>query len=254
MSYVIPDDLMGALSRARSVTVLTGAGVSAESGIPTFRDALTGLWSRYRAEDLATPQAFERDPQMVARWYDERRTMCMRCEPNAGHRALAQLQDHMRGLGRELVLVTQNVDRLHQRAGSEDVIELHGSIMTWRCTHCDHEQQELGEPFDSHPPRCGKCDGIRRPGVVWFGESLPDDALQSAHSASVHCDVFLSIGTSSQVYPAAGLMDTAAAQGARLLEVNVDRTAASDRCDWVLCGRSAQILPILLKRLMATGH
>lgn len=239
------DQLLELLRSAAHIAVLTGAGVSAESGIPTFRDAMTGLWSKFDPADLATPEAFARDPELVSRWYDERRCNVATCRPNAGHEALARLERHAREGGRQFTLVTQNVDRLHQAAGSTDVIELHGSLWIWRCQKCAKETEERGPAFTSFPPLC-PCGGKRRPGVIWFGESLPYHALLKAQRAAASCDLFLSLGTSSIVYPAAGLIESAIQNGARMLEVNPEETPFSKRAHWSLRGKSGQALPDLI--------
>jgi NAD-dependent deacetylase len=236
------------LAVSRCTAVMTGAGVSAESGIPTFRDALTGLWARYDPEQLATPDAFDADPGLVTRWYDERRAACAGCEPNPGHLALAELQRRIRADGRELHLITQNVDRLHQRAGANDVIELHGSLWDWRCTRCGEQREERAVPFFGYPPRC-HCGGMRRPAVVWFGESLPDAAVRAAWAAVRHCDLFLSIGTSGQVEPAASLLHEAVEAGAKTVEINPRATAQSDSVDLALRGPSGVLLPQVLAAL-----
>ncbi len=235
----------GLLRGADHVVALTGAGASAESGVPTFRDALTGLWARFSAERLATPEAFARDPGLVSRWYDERRVSALACRPNAGHAALVALA---RVVPR-LTLVTQNVDRLHQRAGSAGVIELHGSLAEWRCTRCGESVAETGPAFAEHPPPCRWCGGPRRPGVVWFGEPLPADALAAAEAAAGACDVFLSVGTSGVVYPAAGLVDVAKQAGAATVEVNPAATPMSGRMDTVLRGAAAAVLPTVVDRV-----
>jgi NAD-dependent deacetylase len=233
------------LEEAESVVVLTGAGVSAESGIPTFRDAMTGLWAKFDPAELATPQAFKRDPAMVSRWYDERRCSVAKCSPNAGHMALAELQRHVLAKGKRFTLITQNVDRLHQKAGSTDVIELHGTLLVWRCLDCAAEAEEHGPAFEAYPPRCG-CGGNRRPGVVWFGEELPRHALSKAQRAVESCELFISLGTSAVVHPAAGLIDLALAGGARLLEVNPEETPYSKSAHWSIRGRSGEVLPRLV--------
>jgi NAD-dependent deacetylase len=238
-------NLLDALRNAQSVTVLTGAGVSAESGIPTFRDALTGYWAKFNPEELATPQAFARDPAMVSRWYDERRCNVAACKPNPGLLALASLQRRALSEGRKFTLITQNVDRLHQSAGSNDVIELHGSLWVWRCEDCGAEREERGPVFAEYPIRC-TCGGYRRPGVVWFGEALPTQALAAAQRAAETCELFISCGTSAVVYPAAGLIDVALAGGARLLEVNPQPTAYTSRATWSLRSASGRALPTLL--------
>jgi NAD-dependent deacetylase len=246
MSTLIPNDLIPALHSARRIVVLTGAGVSAESGVPTFRDALDGLWAKFHPEDLATPQAFDRDPALVSRWYDDRRCRLVTCQPNAGHVALAAWQRRLASEGRTFTLVTQNVDRLHQQAGSTDVIELHGTLRVWRCRDCASETEEFGPPFVEYPPRC-PCGGAKRPGVVWFGENLPKAALLAAEKAADHCDLFLSVGTSSQVYPAAGLINIARAANAKVVEINPAETAASHLAHWSVRGTSAAVLPELVR-------
>ena len=246
---IIPADLLRTLQESHSVTVLTGSGVSAESGIPTFRDALSGIWARYRPEELATPEAFERDPEKVTRWYDQRRVMCLECEPNAGHTALAALGRNIQRRGGRFELITQNVDRLHQRAGSRDAIELHGSLFVWRCVCCQQQTERLGAAFDQYPPPCAHCSGPLRPGVVWFGEVLPAEALAAAQQAALSCDIFISVGTSSQVYPAAGLIELAIERGAKVVEVNTQTTPMSERMHWLLQGNATTILPSLVAEM-----
>jgi len=230
------------LRLARSVAVLTGAGISSESGIPTFRDAMTGLWAQYNPADLATPEAFHRDPERVSRWYDERRCNVARCRPNPGHIALARLQKFLVKQGKAFTLITQNVDRLHQAAGSEGVIELHGSLWVWRCMTCGKETEERGAAFGAYPPRCA-CGGLRRPGVVWFGENLPTKAIAAAEQAVADRDYFMSIGTSSEVYPAAGLIEQAIRADVDVLEVYPADTPFSGRVTWAVRGRSGEVLP-----------
>lgn len=239
------------LLETSSVAILTGAGVSAESGIPTFRDTQTGLWAKYDPMELATPQAFARDPNLVTRWYDERRRKCAECKPNAGHLALAQLQDSFEAQGRGFTLITQNVDRLHQQAGSRDPVELHGTLWVWRCTSCGEENEERQVPFPEHPPRCA-CGGMRRPGVVWFGESLPQSALAAAWSAAESCGLFLSLGTSGVVEPAASLARLAASAGARTVEINLEETPLSSLMDISIRGATGALLPGLLSNLFAS--
>ena len=232
--------LLATLRNARHVAVLTGAGVSAESGIPTFRDAQTGLWARFRAEDLATPEAFERDPKLVWDWYAWRREIVAKAAPNAGHAALARLA----GLVPRLTLVTQNVDGLHQQAGSRDVIELHGNIHRSKCARENLVIDSWQDAQDS-PPRCPRCGALLRPDVVWFGEMLPAAALEQAEAAAHSCDVFLSVGTSAAVYPAAHLPLTARDAGATVVEVNKDPTRISGAVTYSLRGASGEILPRL---------
>lgn len=227
-----------AIAAARRVAVLTGAGVSAESGIPTFRDALTGLWSRYRAEDLATPEAFARHPDVVWRWYAERRERVLQAQPNPGHLALVALA----GLVPHLELFTQNVDGLHQRAGSPQVIELHGNITRVRCSgHCGMVDN-WDDALDC--PTCRVCGRPLRPAVVWFGESLPGRELEQARAAAERCDVFLSVGTSNLVEPAASLPWVASRQGATVIIVNPDLSGQRQAPGVVgLAGAAGNILP-----------
>jgi len=241
MSFSIPNDLSAAVRTARSVCVLTGAGISSESGIPTFRDAMDGLWAKCRAEELATPEAFARDPETVTRWYDWRRQKCAAAKPNPGHLALAAWARHCP----HFTLVTQNVDRLHQAAGSRDVIELHGTLGVWRCVACGVEREECEGPFEKYPPKCA-CGGNRRPGVVWFGEALPTDALEAAYRAAASCGLFFSIGTSAVVYPAAELADVARQRGARVVEINLRPTPLTPLADWAVAERAGDVLPALV--------
>ena len=241
-------DITHCFRHSRSLLILTGAGVSAESGIPTFRDALTGLWAKFNPEDLATPQAFERDPELVSRWYDQRRVDCLKCSPNPGHHALAQLEDIFANSGREFLLLTQNVDRLHQRAGSKNVKQLHGSLYVWRCLDCGQEREELAGPFSEYPPICD-CGGHRRPAVVWFGEMLPRDVLNTAHAALQTCDIFMSLGTSAVVEPSASFVHLAAHHGAKTIEINLQPTPISDLVDYSLLGKTGQILPQIVRQL-----
>lgn len=270
----LDDELIARLRAARHVAVLTGAGISAESGIPTFRDALTGLWAQYRAEDLATPEAFRRDPTLVWSWYRWRRRLVSRAEPNAGHRALARLAD----LVPSLTLITQNVDGLHRRAGSREVVELHGSLLRSRCSnenvtgqfpherHPDHGQHvvvhEWTEAGDDEepgvsvegPPPCARCGAPLRPDVVWFGEQLPPDAIERAWSAARECDVFLSVGTSNLVQPAASLPWIAADAGATVVVVNttVEGQRHGARIHH-LAGRAGDVLPEIVEAVWSRG-
>ncbi len=229
---------------AREIVVLTGAGISAESGIPTFRDALTGLWSRFRSEDLATPEAFTRDPARVWAWYAERRAKVESVSPNTGHRALARIEEEVAAKGGRFTLVTQNVDGLHHAAGSRRVLELHGNIRRVRCFERSHAAASWSDA-DAAPPRCARCGSFLRPDVVWFGEMLPAAALEEAMQASARCDVFLSVGTSGLVEPAASLPFAALDAGASVIEVNPDRTALSARATIALRGSAGAVLPRL---------
>ncbi len=244
------DRAASVLSAAKRVVVLTGAGISAESGIRTFRDTMEGLWKEFDPQTLATPQAFAADPALVSRWYDHRRIGCLHAEPNPGHVALAQLQQALLGRGGSLTLVTQNVDRLHQRAGSTGVLELHGNIHIWRCTRTGREMPLPPEPLTEFPVRSPfDPAGLLRPGVVWFGETLPAETLLAAEEAASAAGALLTIGTSAVVYPAAGLIDLAAAAGATTIEINPTTTAASSRVDVVLIAKAGLVLPELLRRM-----
>lgn len=246
------DQAAAAVAAAKRVVVLTGAGVSAESEIPTFRDTMDGLWKEFDPQTLATPEAFARDPKSVSKWYDWRRQRCLEAEPNPGHRALADLEQDLESRGRSLTILTQNVDRLHQKAGSGSVVELHGTIMIWRCTQTGREIEPGPEPFDRFPPVSPFAGGaLLRPCVVWFGEALPPEALDAAQRAVDECDVFLSIGTSSVVYPAAGFVQVASSRGATTIEVNPETTPITELVDVHLRGRSGEILPELLRAFRA---
>ncbi len=238
----IPDALIAALRDARHVCVLTGAGVSAESGVPTFREAQDGLWSKYRPEELATPEAFLADPVLIWRWYRWRRELVAEAQPNPGHLAIAELSDRVS----RLTLVTQNVDNLHQRAGSKNVIEFHGNIFEDRC-FADGSLQAGDD--GTAVPTCSECGSNLRPGVVWFGEAIPEQALNESCAAAADCDVFLSIGTSSLVYPAAGLADLAKQNGAEVAEINPNPTMNAASFDFSLAGNSGEILPELVNCL-----
>ena len=211
----------GRLADSRRITVLTGAGVSAASGVPTFRGA-GGLWRNRQAQQLATPEAFEHDPALVWEWYAWRRQVISGCAPNAAHEVIAQWSERP-----GFTLVTQNVDGLHERAGTRGVIRYHGSIWLLKCSAgCGAaDWEDLRVPLDPLPPRCPRCTALARPGVVWFGEPIPPAALRAAGAATA-CDVFLSVGTSSVVYPAAGLIAAAKARGALTVEINPETTGA----------------------------
>lgn len=227
------------LAEASRVAALTGAGISAESGIPTFRGT-GGLWRNFRPEDLATPQAFRRDPKLVWEWYDWRRGLIAQARPNLGHYALAELEQK---LGDRFVLITQNVDGLHNRAGSQRVLKLHGDIWWTLCTGCDEVQPDYRVPLPELPPRCQKCGGILRPGVVWFGEPLPERTWEQAEEAVRNSDVLIVAGTSGVVYPAASLAPLAQRHGARIIEINVEETPLSSTADLRLQGASGEVLP-----------
>ena len=210
---------------------------------------MTGFWAKFDPADLATPEAFARDPERVSRWYDERRCNVAQCKPNSGHLALARLKHAVVEQNGKFTLITQNVDRLHQAAGTTGVIELHGSLWVWRCLGCGQEVEEHGPAFQSYPLRCS-CGGLRRPGVVWFGEMLPSDALAAAEEAVAICDFFMSIGTSSEVYPAAGLIEQAINAGTDVLEVNPSTTPFSERVAWSIRGKSGEVLPSIVQTVL----
>ena len=247
----ISEDLIGRLRNAKHVVAFTGAGVSAESGIPTFRDALTGLWERFDAEELATPDAFQNNPALVWGWYEWRRMKVMRAQPNSAHLAIAALETRVP----RLTVVTQNVDDLHERAGSRDVLHLHGQLNSPFCFACRRpavypdaipDEPEGGRQVE--PPRCS-CGGRIRPGVVWFGEMLPKTEWDAANDAANHCDVFLSIGTSSVVQPAASLTMMAIQRGAITIQVNPNPTALDDQVTLNLPGPAGQVLPELVETI-----
>ena len=235
--------LAAAVRSARTVAVLTGAGLSADSGLATFRDAQSGLWSQYRPEDLASPDAFARDPVTVWRWYRERRQHVGAAEPNAGHRALAELERRLP----DLRLVTQNVDGLHQRAGHREVIEFHGNLLANRC-HLEGRIVTVDDATD-RPPPCPHCGGPVRPDVVWFGEAIPEAALERAAAAAEACDLFIAVGTAALVQPAAGLADLARQGGARIAELNPDDTALSTQADIRVQTRAAEALASMMRML-----
>lgn len=249
---VVPDEVVDAVRAARRVLVLSGAGMSAESGVPTFRDAQTGLWEEFDPSQLATAEAFRLDPPFVWAWYAWRMRLVRDVEPNPGHRALAELA----GL-REVTISTQNVDDLHERAGSAVAAHLHGSIFALRCSDCETpwegEVELPAEPTERiDPPTCPECEGDVRPGVVWFGEVLPEAdvaATEAAIEALEPGDVVLVVGTSGVVYPAAGYPAMARAEGATVVEVNPVDTEISDMCHHLVRGTAAQVLPDLVAAL-----
>lgn len=225
--------------RAGSITVLTGAGVSAESGIPTFRGA-EGLWKKHRPEDLATPEAYERNRALVWEWYRWRQTLVAGTEPNAAHRALAAFESR----GASFTLITQNVDGHHARAGSREIVELHGNLFRARCPDDGTIASLVAPPFTGIP-ECSLCRGPMRPDIVWFGESLSEDALRRAYLAAENADVFVVIGTSAVVHPAASLPGIAASSGAKVIEVNLEATSVSGLAHCVIRGTAAETLPQL---------
>jgi NAD-dependent deacetylase len=234
------------LTAARSVACLTGAGVSAESGVATFRDARTGLWSRFDPAQLASQQGFAADPGLVWRWYMERLDTVSVVQPNPGHLALSELE----ALVPEFTLITQNVDDLHERSGNRSVLHLHGSISHFRCNACRTPYTLTREDrLADTPPICPQCGDHVRPDVVWFGEMLPGETLAQAQRAAERCDVMLVVGTSGVVYPAADLPYVAQENGAAIIEVNPERTPITALADVVLDGPSGKVLPRLLTQM-----
>lgn len=235
------ETVAGWVRDARRIVLLSGAGMSAESGVPTFRDAQTGLWARFRPEELATEEAFRANPQVVWDWYASRREMIAQVAPNAGHVAIAEFQRRHPG---RLTVVTQNVDGLHQRAGSPGVLALHGNIAEDRWLDSARSCCVPGNIEPGRPPRCATCGNLRRPAVVWFGEMLPAQVLRDAEEASAACDLMLVVGTSGVVYPAAGL---ARAATGRVVVLNPQPSELDDAADAVLRGTAAALLPRLLR-------
>lgn len=242
MTGFIPGEVVERLRAASRVAVLTGAGISAESGIPTFRDAQTGLWSQYHPSELATPQAFLRNPRLVWNWYAYRRKMAEAAQPNPAHYALVDLEQHYP----TFTLITQNVDGLHWRAGSRDLLELHGNISRVRCFDCATFVDRWSDDEDG-PPACAHCGGYLRPDVIWFGEGLPSRELGMAYRAAEHSDVFLCIGTSAVVQPAASLPLIALRGGSYVIEINTEDTSLSDMAHYSLQGKAGDILPELVQ-------
>lgn len=251
MGGLIPDQIIKKVQRSRHLLIFTGAGVSAESGIQTFREAQAGLWERFEPGELATPAAFRRDPALVWGWYEWRRLQVLSARPNPAHIAIAELARRVP----KLTVITQNVDDLHERAGSAEVIHLHGSLHEPRCFACGRPYAgvvaELTAPSASErcePPRCERCNGRVRPGVVWFGEPLPESPMRSALAAARHCDCLLSIGTSGVVMPAARIPEVALESGAAVIHVNLQAVEVSAPNEFSLIGRAGELLPSLLQQ------
>ena len=223
------------------IAALTGAGISAASGVPTFRGGPDSLWENERPEELATPEAFRRDPDKVWRWYDWRRGVVAGCEPNAAHLALARLHEACAGL----TVITQNVDGLHQRAGSSEVLEFHGSLWTLRCTACGREGPNTDVPLDLLPA-CEDCGGLLRPGVVWFGEAIDPEVMRASALAATSCELFLVIGTSGLVHPAAGMAMIASKAGATVVEFNLEAGGVSAWVDLFVPGSADRTVPELV--------
>jgi NAD-dependent deacetylase len=235
-------DLLQHLRKAHRIVALTGAGVSQESGLRTFRDAQTGLWAQYKPEELASPEAFRRDPKLIWDWYAWRREAVKAVRPNAGHYALVEFEER----APQFTLITQNVDGLHRMAGSQNLLELHGNIQRVRCADCYTFTETWGDDSES-VPQCEVCGGLLRPDVVWFGEALPRDQLEFAVEAARSCEVFFSIGTSGVVQPAASLAYAAHNRGAVVVEINAEPTPLTSKANYFLQGKSGEILPELVK-------
>jgi NAD-dependent deacetylase len=244
MSEYQVEEVVEFLAGTGRVAVLTGAGISAESGVPTFRGK-DGLWRQYKAETLATPEAFERDPKLVWEWYDWRRGLIAPVEPNAGHRVIAGWES----LFGEMAVITQNVDGLHAKAGSQNVVELHGNIWKLRCTREGTVGEVRDNPLPHIPPVCPNCGSFLRPHIVWFGESLDPVVLGRAYELSESCQVMFVIGTSAVVHPAASLPYAAARAGAKIIEVNLEPTSLTPQADFFFPGKAGEILPVLDRRL-----
>lgn len=242
----MPDNIKKAaeiLLNSERVVVSTGAGVSRESEIPTFREKQTGIWATFDPEKLATVDGFLKNPKLVWDWYQERIKMIEKVEPNPGHYAIAELEN----LIQEFTLITQNIDNLHQRAGSKNICELHGNIFQYKCFEEDKIIQQLPES-DQSPPLCPNCHGLIRPNVVWFGEALPEEALDLAFKKAASCDCIIVVGTSGLVQPAASLPFVAKQHtGAKIIEVNPSTSAITSIADVFLQGKSGEILPKLVE-------
>ncbi|MGB8981445.1 MAG: NAD-dependent deacylase [Anaerolineales bacterium] len=237
-----PAELLSLLRGGPKLAALTGAGVSQESGLRTFRDAQAGLWAQYKPEDLASPEAFRRDPKLVWDWYAWRREAVKGVRPNPGHYALAEIEKRIP----EFTLITQNVDGLHRMAGSQHVLELHGNIQRVCCADC-HTFAKTWDDDGESVPRCRECGGLLRPDVVWFGEALPRAQLEAAVEAARACQVFFSIGTSGVVQPAASLAFAAHNRGALVVEINAEPTPLTSKADYVFHGKTGEMLPELVK-------
>ncbi len=239
---VFHDELISLLRATSNLAALTGAGVSQESGLRTFRDAQTGLWAQYKPEELASPEAFRRDPKLVWDWYAWRREAVKGVRPNLGHYALVEIEKRVS----QFTLITQNVDGLHRLAGNQNVLELHGNIQRVRCADC-YTFAESWEDDTESVPRCRECGGLLRPDVVWFGEALRRDQLEAAIEAARSCEVFFSIGTSGVVQPAASLAFAAHNRGAAVIEINAEPTPLTSKANYILHGKSGEILPRLVE-------
>jgi NAD-dependent deacetylase len=241
----IDQSLIEKLKSARSLVFFTGAGISAESGIPTFRGK-DGIWKKLKPEELANFDAFMRNPDMVWEWYNHRKKIIHEAQPNKGHVTIAEMQDYFD----DVIVVTQNIDNLHRRAGSKNIFELHGNIERNFCVNCKKFYNEELD-FSEGVPKC-ECGGLIRPDVVWFGEYLPEDQFKGGEKAAANADVFFIVGTSAVVYPAAGQVFTAKQSGAVLVEVNVVETEISSAVDYSFFGEAGTILPNILEAYKST--
>ncbi len=232
----IDKNLIGKLKNSNSIVFFTGAGISAESGIPTFRGK-DGIWNKLKPEELANFDAFMRNPKIVWEWYSHRKKVIHDSQPNRAHLTIAEMQEYFN----EVAVVTQNIDNLHRRAGSNKIYELHGNIERNYCINCKKNYDEELE-FSEGVPKC-KCGGLIRPDVVWFGEYLPMDQFRGGEKVAANCDVFFVVGTSAVVYPAAGLINVAENSGATIVEINIEETVLSHIADYSFFGRAAEILP-----------
>lgn len=247
MNEIVTNELEEKIAEARhkivgasNIAVLTGAGISAESGVPTFRGQ-EGLWQNFRPEELATPEAFWKDPKLVWEWYEWRRNAVKEAKPNPGHYALAELENETP----QFTLITQNIDGLHQMAGNRNIIEMHGNLWQVRCTKCGDLEENHDVPMAELPPRCPKCGEIGRPNVVWFNEIIPMEVIDGSLKAIEECDVMLIIGTSGIVEPAASMGLVAKQAGKCVIEINLEPTPSSPLYDLILQGKSGEILPLL---------
>jgi NAD-dependent deacetylase len=243
-AILIPGEIIQLLRSSTNIAVLTGAGISAESGIPTFREAQTGLWSQYDPMQLATSEAFHKDPKLVWDWYLWRREIIKTAHPNPGHLSLVDLEIYYPSF----TLITQNVDGLHQAAGSKQVVELHGNIFRSKCS-IENLEFTVDPENCGHPPRCPSCGDYLRPDVVWFGESLPEAALKRALQITQNCQVFLSIGTSALVEPAASFPFFAQNNGATVIEINPQPTLLTNYANLSIRGNAGEVLPHLVKQV-----
>lgn len=238
-------DFLQKLNSSKSLVFFTGAGISAESGIPTFRGK-DGIWNKLRPEELASFDAFMRNPEMVWEWYQYRRKIISETEPNPGHTAIAELSNHFE----KVSVVTQNVDNLHRRAGSKDVHELHGNIEVNYCVDCSAPYKEQIDYSSKELIKCGSCGGYIRPGVVWFGEMLPQETFERSARLAAECDICFLIGTSAVVYPAASIPLSAKQAGAYLVEINTEPTDISHFVDYSIMGKSGEVLSVILEEML----